>query len=116
MTSKNWNFRYSSDDYSNGSPEIGHTQSTYAHGRAIARNVQAIDGLHPSHPLHDLVAIAEKLHGKAIAAHSTAATAHKTGNDDAILYSGRAIALSDAASTMQDKIELLHPEQYLSVK
>ena len=113
MASKNWNFRYSNDNYSNGSPESGHTQSTYAHGRAIARNVQAVDRLHPSHPLHDLVAIAEMLHGKAIAAHSTAATAHQSNAEHAILYSGRAIALSEAADTMQDNIEILHPEQYL---
>jgi hypothetical protein len=115
MSNKNWNFRYSNDDFSNGSPESSHTQSTYAHGRSIGRNVQAIEGLHPSHPLHDLTYIAEKLHGKAIAAHSTAATAHKTDNDSAMMYSGRAIALSDAANAMQDEIELLHPEHYFKV-
>ena len=110
----NWNARYSNDDFSNASPEQGHDFQSNDHGRSIARNMQVVLGLHPSHPLHDLTSIAEKLHGKAIAAHSAAATAHRTNNDRAMMYSGRAVALSEAADDVQTYIELwLYPEHYL---
>ena len=110
----NWNHRYASeDDYRT---TRGHNYHIQQNGQSIGRNVVALQNLEPGHPLHDLASLAEQAHGQAINAHGLAVTAHDTDNPRALIYSARAIALSEAADRLQDSIEMMHPEHYIKVR